>query len=76
MKRIWLIVIAAFALSCGDSRSTSSEAADDEVMEESTEEDRNPQLVPDDSLGDTRHDIDTISSARGAQRQSERDSVD
>lgn len=76
MKKVWLIAIAALALSCGDSKSTSSEAADDEMMEESSGEDINPQLVPDDSLEDSRYDVDTISSAQEAQQQRERDSVD
>ena len=77
MKKISMIAIAIVALSCGDSKSSSSEATstDDEMMEKSSGEDISPQLVPDDSLEKSRFDVDTISSSKEAQQQSERDSV-
>ncbi len=80
MKKILMVLSAAGMLSCGDSRqSERQDDTDDEngnLMEQSSGEDITPQLVPDDSLERTRHDVDTIHSAKGADRQSKRDSVD
>ncbi len=78
MKKLLFLLVVMSLLSCKDSRQ--SERPDDanktEMLDESSGEDITPQLVPDDSLEDTRYDVDTIRSAEGADRQSDRDSVD
>ena len=72
-----MILLIATAFSCGDSRQSAQDDPNEnteERLEEGSGKEISPQLVPDDSLGETRHDVDTISSA-GEANQQQQDSI-
>lgn len=72
MKKLLMIVLVSMAMACGDNsdRSTDREAAAEEDVEIGSGEEISPQLELD-SAGDTRFEVDTISSSDEAEAQSD-----
>lgn len=77
MRKLLILLLTVVAVACGDSRQSARDDDSDteERLEEGMGEEISPQLVPDDSLSESRFDVDTISSAEEARQQMARDSI-
>ncbi|HYG19040.1 MAG TPA: hypothetical protein VD816_08920 [Ohtaekwangia sp.] len=72
MKKLWIILIAIAAVSCGDRSNSSAGRENDENIDNYSTEDAAGQSEQD-SAG--MHEMDTISSPSGIERQNQGDSV-
>lgn len=78
MKKLLMVLFAAGMLSCGDSRQSGDEnrAGEQERIDEGSGEEISPQLVPDDSLEDSRYDVDTLNTGEETERGHRRGAED